>query len=264
MTICTKKTETLIINYDGDPENYPKSIITIDQINIKNTDIFKYLGVKIDHDDYKTGENEIKYRINLANAKFREMKHVFTNYTIKLGTRLMFYNAFCRSRLTHCCSCWVVTEKQKKNVERCQVKHLRSMMKGGWERKGGPRVLEDEIGYNYAYVFNKKKLYGVSKIEPVLDFVDSQRAKWIAHVIRYDNDRMAKQTMFEVSQFSRTGRTSSILDELLKETRRYDLSDDVVYKACVNRELFSLLEDRGVVFASRQHGNFYLRTNTAV
>ena len=27
LTICTKKTETLIINYDGDPENYPKSII---------------------------------------------------------------------------------------------------------------------------------------------------------------------------------------------------------------------------------------------
>ena len=152
----------------------------------------------------------------------------------------MFYNAFCRSRLTYCCSCWVVTEKQKKNVERCQVKHLRSMMKGGWERKGGPRTLEDEIGYNFAYVFNKKRLYGASKIEPVLDFVESQRAKWIAHVVRYDNDRMAKQTMFEVSQFSRTGRTSSILDELLRETRKYDLSDDVVYKACVNRELFSL------------------------
>jgi len=55
LTICTKKTETLIINYDGDPENYPKSIITINGMNIKNTDIFKYLGVKIDHDDYKTG-----------------------------------------------------------------------------------------------------------------------------------------------------------------------------------------------------------------
>ena len=50
------------------------------------------------------------------------------------------------------------------------------MMKGGWERKGGPRTLEDEIGYNFACVFNKKRLYGASKIEPVLDFVESQRA----------------------------------------------------------------------------------------
>ena len=254
LTICTKKTETLIINWSGEPEDYPKSIITIDQINIKNSELFKYLGVKIDYNDYKTGDNEIKYRINLANAKFRELKHMFTNYTIKLGTRLMFYNCFVRSRLCYCCGCWVVTEKQKKNVERCQVKHLRSMIKSGWGRKGGPRILEDEIGYNFAYIYNKQKLYKVSKIEPVLDFVDSQRAKWIAHVMRYDNDRMAKQTMFEVSQFSRIGRTTSILDQFLKETRRYDLTDDVVFKACVNRELFSLLEDRGVVFASRQNG----------
>ena len=95
----------------------------------------------------------------------------------------------------------------------------------------------------------------MSKAEPVLEFVDSQRAKWIAHVVRYDNDRMAKQTMFESSQFSRVGRTSSILDQLLKETRKYDLSDDEIYKACVDRELFDLLEDRGIIFALRQNGS---------
>ena len=256
LTICTRKTESMIINYSGPQDEYPKSIITINQINIKNVDLFKYLGVKIDRNDYKTGDNEIKYRINLANVKFRELQHVFTNFTIKLGTRLMFYNAFVRSRLCYCCSCWVVSDKQRGKVEGCQVKHLRSMIRGGWGRRGGPSSIQDEIGYDFAYVFRKRRLYDVSKTEPVLEFVDSQRAKWISHVIRYDNDRMAKQSMFEISQITRKGRTTSILDQFLKETRGYDLSDDDVYKACVNRELFDLLRDRGVVFASRQHGNF--------
>jgi len=255
LTICCKKTESMIINWSGDPENYPKSIITIGNINIKNVEIFKYLGVKIDHSDYKTGDNEIKYRINLANAKFRELDHVFTNHTIELGTRLMFYNAFCRSRLCYCCSCWVITEKQRKNVERCQLKHLRSMIKRGWSRRGGPMSLQDDIGYDFSYFYRKQDLYHISKAQPVLEFADSQRAKWISHVIRYDNDRMAKQSMFELSQFSRIGRTSSILDQFLKETRNYDLSDDVVFKACVNRELFSLLRDQGVIFALRQDGS---------
>ena len=254
LTICTTKTETMILNWTGTAENYPKSILTINEVNIKNIEIFKYLGVKISHDDYKTGDIEIKYRINLANVKFREYQHVFTNHTIKMGTRLMFYNAFVRSRLCYCCSCWVVSEKQRSKVEGCQVKHLRSMVKGGWGRKGGARSLQDEVGYDFSYIFKKLKLYAVSKADPVLDFVDAQRAKWIAHVVRYDNDRMVKQSMFEVTQFSRKGRTSSILDQFLKETRKYDLCDDIVYKACVDRELFSLLEDHGIVFAMRRDG----------
>ena len=255
LTICCKKTESMIINWKGDAADYPTSILSIGENTIKNVDVFKYLGVKIHNSDYKTGDVEIKYRVNLANAKFRELDHLFTNKTIKLGTRIMFYNAFCRSRLCYCCNCWVITEKQRKKVERCQVKHLRSMMKDGWSRRGGPRSLQDDIGYDFRYLYNKNRLYDMSKVEPVLNFVDSQRAKWIAHVVRYDNDRMAKQTMFEVSQFSRIGRTTSILDQFLKETREYDLTDDAVFKACVNRNLFDLLRDQGVVFALRHDGN---------
>ena len=129
------------------------------------------------------------------------------------------------------------------------------MIRDGWSRRGGPRSLQEDIGYDFRYVYNKQRLFDYSKVEPVLDFVDSQRAKWIAHVIRYDNDRMAKQTMFELSQFSRVGRTSSVLDQFLNQTREYDLTDDAVFKACVERDLFSLLRDQGVVFALRQDGN---------
>lgn len=103
LTICQKKTKSLILNYTGDIENYPDSIVTIKKgdtrVKIENVSVFKYLGVKIDIQQYDTGETEIKYRINQANAKFRDMKHVFQNQGIRLGTRMMFYNAFVRSRM---------------------------------------------------------------------------------------------------------------------------------------------------------------------
>ena len=113
--------------------------------------------------------------------------------------------------------------------------------------------MQDEVGFNFARVHSNEKVYKIAKTEPVLDFTDSQRAKWIAHVVRCDNDRLVKQTMFEVTQRTREGRTTSTLDQFLKQTRNYDISDSTVFKACINRNLFGELDDRSIVFASKQY-----------
>ena len=255
LTICKKKTKSLILNWAGNIEDYPKNIVSIQGVDIENVSVFKYLGVKFDVQQYSTGETEIKYPIILANAKFRDMKHVFENKNIRLGTRLMFYNAFVRSRLCFLCGTWCITQKLRTKLETCQSQHLRSMITGGWARKGGSRELQDEIGYNFAYLYNSAKIYKLTKSETVLNFVDLQRAKWVSHVVRTDNDRLIKQTMFENTQNSREGRTTSVLDQFLKETRNYDFGDSEVYKACIERDLFSKLRDRGVLFATRLDGD---------
>ena len=63
LTICKKKTKSLILNWTGKIEDYPKNIVSIQGVK------FKYLGVKFDVEQCNTGETEIKYRIILANAK---------------------------------------------------------------------------------------------------------------------------------------------------------------------------------------------------
>ena len=65
LTICKKKTKSLILNWTGKIEDYPKNIVSIQGENSK----FKYLGVKFDVEQCNTGETETKYRIILANAK---------------------------------------------------------------------------------------------------------------------------------------------------------------------------------------------------
>ena len=74
-------------------------------------------------------------------------------------------------------------------------------------------------------------------------------------MIRTDNDRLIKQTMFESTQRTKEGRTVSGLDQFSKETRNYDFEDSVVYKAGVGRDLFCKLRYRGVIFATRLDGD---------
>ena len=129
------------------------------------------------------------------------------------------------------------------------------MVRGGFDRRGGARSERDEIGYNWAYVHSYKKMLDLCQTDPVLNFSDFQRAKWIAHLVRKNNDSVVKQLLFEKSQTTRKGRTTSILDQLLKVTRQHDMSDDLVYKTSVSREFVGELRDRDFEFIPRHHGD---------
>ena len=126
-------------------------------------------------------------------------------------------------------------------------------MSGGWKRRGGPKEMRDEIGYDFRPVYNNSRIYEICRTNSVLNFVDAQTAKWCAHVIRCDNDRLIKQTMFDEAQNSRVGMkgVSSVLDQFLKITRTHDFEDADVYRACIARNLFYELDERGVLFAAQ-------------
>ena len=129
-------------------------------------------------------------------------------------------------------------------------------MKRGFERKGGPRSEQDNIGYNWAPVISNKKLLEICRTDPVLNFADFQKAKWMSHVIRKDNDSIVKQVLFEETQTSRKGRTTSALDQLLEITRQHDMSDTEVYKKSISRDFLTSLDDRDVKFIPKHHGDY--------
>jgi len=161
LTISKKKTKTLILNFLDTKENYPKTIVKIQGVEIENVKTFKYLGVKINFLENETGKTEIQYRINTANFKFRQLKHIFTNFSIRLGIRITFYNAYVRSRLTYLCGLWCITDKLRKSIHKTHIRHLRSMISGGWRRRGGARELQDEVGFDFARVYSNARIYGM-------------------------------------------------------------------------------------------------------
>ena len=125
-------------------------------------------------------------------------------------------------------------------------------MVDGAERAGRERKWTKSVTTTRGFI-KKTKIYEISRTDTVLNFVDSQRASWVAHCVRAENDRMIKTTMFDESQNTRKGHTSSTLDQLLSETRRYDMEDRDVYKSCVMRNLFCELENRGVIFTKKHY-----------
>ena len=275
LTICTKKTKTMILNWQepittptttsqkrkrtkkSKPKStYPKTLLKINGVPIDNVSTFKYLGIKLDKSDYKTGKTEINYRISCARYKFKNMDHIFKNKNIKMKVRIIYYNAYIRTRLCYGCQLWNLPETLRAKVQGIHTKHLRFMVRGGFERRGGDLSQRDEIGYNWAFVNSYKKLLDIGRTDAVLDFSDFQRAKWISHLIRKNNDSTVKQLLFEKSQTTRVGRTTSSLDQLLKVTRQYEMCDDMVFKTSVNREFVGELKYRDVEFVPRHHGDF--------
>lgn len=95
----------------------------------------------------------------------------------------------------------------------------------------------------------------ICQTDPVLNFCDFQRSKWISHLIRKDNCSVVKQLLFEKTQTTRTGRTTSILDQLLKVTRQHDMSDNLVFKSSVERYFVGELKDRDFEFIPKHHGD---------
>ena len=69
LQINQTKTETMIINSKSNP---PSSIISLNQVEIKNSTAFKYLGVWISSNTLHIGKEELDHRINSAHNAFAE------------------------------------------------------------------------------------------------------------------------------------------------------------------------------------------------
>ena len=136
LKICTQKTKTLILNWPAGAEaDYPATIVKIKGAEIENVRTFTYLGSKLNFVEYRTGKTEVNYRVNLPRAKFTQLKSLFTNRYVPISTRVHFYNAIIRARLTYACGTWCLLESERDQIARyrdqiatCYSKHVRLML----------------------------------------------------------------------------------------------------------------------------------------
>ena len=198
------KTETLILNWKlGKPNEidvYPQSIVNLNGIEIKNSKSFKYLGAFTQYNNSSTGDVELEHRITSAICKFYELKPFFTNYKIKLHTRVLYLESLVRSRLMYGCQYWTLTKTQFKHVESQYVKFLRYLVKGGNQRR--PELIEYTTRTGKKGTF-KKLLYSNEQVKSLINrpslshYLQNQQFNWIAHCTRASNDRYIKKLTFE-------------------------------------------------------------------
>ena len=76
----------MIMNYNGEPEQYPSCIVKVDGEDVENVKVFKYLGSQVHYGQHTTGDTEITTRIDMAESNFYEYGKKLINFKIKLST----------------------------------------------------------------------------------------------------------------------------------------------------------------------------------
>ena len=83
---------------------------------------------------------------------------------------------------------------------------LRRMIKGGFTRKNVPKKKDEVIPneeIDWAYKNNNNKLHEITKTNELKHFCETQHLKYIAHIVRSENDTIQKQLLFSETNRNR-------------------------------------------------------------
>ena len=243
LAINETKTETLILNFNGNDESYPNSIITMRSHPIKNSKTFRYLGATIMYNNSSTGDVEIGNRISAAKAKFFELKSLFTNHKINLKTRQQFLDSLVRSRLTYGSQAWVLTQKQFDRLQSEYVYFQRFMVKGGFQRRQNKIQYETKSGKKGEFtkiLLTNDKINEICGSQTVIEHIEKMQRNWIGHVARSENGRYIKQLTFEGKTNNRLkkGVTNTTLRQVSRKfTKNYNMDQNLMLEQMFVREI---------------------------
>ena len=203
LEINTDKTKTMILNFDGE---YPDSISNLEGNVIDNVKIFRYLGCKIHYKQETTGDDELSLRKESASCRLYALSKKFFNRKIILATRVQLLNSLVRTRLTYSCPTWCLTKAQMDEISAEYVTTLRKLMRNGFKRK------ED----SYAFVYTNKQVYELCRTTPLYEYVAIQQRSYLAHIIRQDDNMIAKKLLFDNEPRHTHGRSITLMQTVME------------------------------------------------
>ena len=185
---------------------------------------FRYLGALIDYKSHLTGDSEINFRIDSAVGKFYQHGKKFMNKSISLKTRVLLLNSLIRSRLTYACQTWCLTAKQRDSLDVSYNRMLRIMVRNGFKRKPN----------SWAYALTNEELYRICGTESVSVFIIRQQTRYVAHIVRKEDDSLTKRLTFNDDTCHQRGITISLLKNAIKRDGRQPC---LFYADCLNKKL---------------------------
>ena len=190
-------------------EEYPSSILNINEHRIDNKKKFKYLGTKLTNDQPSAGNAEIKHREIQAIIAFKDNRRLLKNYRINLQTRIHFLHSLARSRLTYNCQTWPLTKAQTGTLNASYVRYLRELLRNGTSRKPN----------SYSMMLTNKEVHEIAKTEALGCFISDLQQKFIARIIRAPNSNQNKMLLFNLDRNVKIGRKAPSLFEQVLKTR---------------------------------------------
>ncbi|GFO45100.1 hypothetical protein PoB_007160500 [Plakobranchus ocellatus] len=120
----------------------PKCDIFINEVKLKQTEKFKYLGTIISNDG-KTNR-EISARTAQAKINFQKMKTILTNKHISIETRKRALQCYIEPVLMYGCEALTISKQIQNKLEATEMWFLRRMLRIPWTaKKTNERVLNE-------------------------------------------------------------------------------------------------------------------------
>ena len=216
LTISLGKTEVLV---QPEPNTIrPQPAVTIDEVQLKCVDSFKYLGSTISADE--SLDKEITSRIQKASQALGRLRvKVLQQKGITLSTKLTIYRAVVLPSLLYGCETWTLYRRHIKQLEQFHNRSLRMIMGIRWQ----DRVTNQEV----------LDRAGSTSIESML--LKSQM-RWKGHVIQMEENRIPRQVMNgELKDGARKqGRPKLRYKDTLKSNLKWSVIQPRQLEACAS------------------------------
>ncbi|KAL9978803.1 hypothetical protein ACROYT_G016367 [Oculina patagonica] len=170
LKISLKKTEAMCVNVSS-----PSKIRVAGQ-DISYTDKFTYLGSMLCQDG-GTGV-DIQNRLNKARGAFMSLRPMWRSASYSTKTKLRIYQSCVLSTLLYGCECWRMTEHDLSKLASFHTTSLRKILRIFWPQK-----------------ISNDQLLKQTKQEDIRTIFTWRRWRWIGHVLRKDNNNIAKTAM---------------------------------------------------------------------
>ena len=176
------KTKTMSFHTTEDTKN-TKTLMTIDQCDLENVHLFKYLGHHLS--DNPSDPKYLQQQIGSAYGAWNNYKHVLKDKRINLKTRIKIAESMVRSRLTYAIQTERLNMSQRGKIDGVWCRMLRQMVNGGFARN-----------VNLSPKYSNEKIYEICRTKSASEFCKIQHLKFLAHVARMPNSAVQKQWLF--------------------------------------------------------------------
>ena len=176
LTISLGKTKVL---FQRAPNSVaPQPAISIDDVELKVIDSFKYIRSVISNDGFL--DKVIASTISKASQALGRLRNRLLNHhNVTLDTKLKVYRAVILSSLLYGCETWPVYRRHLKQLERFHQRAIRSILGIRWQ----DRVTNTEV-------FKRTNCISIEAM------LLKSCLRWTGHVIRMEDHQIPKQLLF--------------------------------------------------------------------
>jgi hypothetical protein len=140
---------------------------------------YKYLGSTVNSDN--SIEEEIQYRINLANKAYCANQFLFKIKLVSKKLNMKLYWRIIRPKVTYVCETWALKGIIKNELMLFEKKVLRKIVGPTKERDDTWRIETND------------ELDKLIRHKNIINHIQAQRLSWFGHLHRMSEERMAKK-----------------------------------------------------------------------